>query len=223
MDTGTESSGMAAGSAQPGWYAAQGDPPGTLRYWNGSEWIGEPVPGNAVGEPGATATEAPAVEWSTSGLVQPSTNYASWGKRVAAFLIDLAILVPFLAGAVASFDAADAADGGSVDAESGLWIVGFVLFLAFFVVSFINSIIVHGVTGQTLGKRVMKTMLIEESSGNSPGIGRVFARGLLATIAGQLTFGIFPILDRLWPLWDGKNQRIADKVTSTVVVNKTSR
>lgn len=218
MDTDAESS----GSAQAGWYAAQGDPPGTLRYWNGSAWIGEPVPGNAVGEPGATATETPAVEWSTTGLVQASTNYTSWGKRVAAFLIDGLLLLPFFGGGVASFIAADQADGGSIEAESSLWVVGILLILAALVVSFINSIIVHGITGQTLGKRVMKTMLIEESSGKPPGIGRVIARGLLAVIAGNLTASIFTILDLLWPLWDAKNQRIADKVTSTVVVNKTS-
>lgn len=31
----------------PGWYPAQGDPPGTNRYWNGSAWEGKPrrVPG----------------------------------------------------------------------------------------------------------------------------------------------------------------------------------
>jgi len=26
----------------PGWYYAQGDPPGTQRYWDGELWIGEP-------------------------------------------------------------------------------------------------------------------------------------------------------------------------------------
>lgn len=34
-------------AAPPGWYPAQGDPPGTNRYWNGSAWEGKPrrVPG----------------------------------------------------------------------------------------------------------------------------------------------------------------------------------
>ena len=37
-----------SGAQQPaGWYYAQGDPPGTQRYWNGEQWEGEsqPVPG----------------------------------------------------------------------------------------------------------------------------------------------------------------------------------
>ena len=29
--------------SDPGWYSAEGDPPGTTRYWDGSQWVGEPV------------------------------------------------------------------------------------------------------------------------------------------------------------------------------------
>lgn len=45
-------------SIEAGWYYAEGDPPGTVRRWNGVEWIGFPTiqptaegttPGNAVG------------------------------------------------------------------------------------------------------------------------------------------------------------------------------
>ena len=32
-----------SGSSQPpGWYYAQGDPPGTQRYWDGAQWQGGP-------------------------------------------------------------------------------------------------------------------------------------------------------------------------------------
>ncbi len=218
---------QSAQAAQPGWYPAQGDPPGTLRYWNGSQWVGSPVQGTAIlqSEPGKSATaalESPAVEWSTTGLTQPNTSYASWGRRVAAALIDAALLVPLTVGAGALFAAAIQADSGSGEVESPLWMVGALVFLSIFVVAFVNSIVMHGVTGQTVGKRVMKTMLIEQSSGKPAGIGRVFGRGLLAVIAGNLTVGIFTIVDLLWPLWDNKNQRIADKATSTVVVNKST-
>jgi uncharacterized membrane protein YhaH (DUF805 family) len=30
------------GAPAPGWYYAQGDPPGTQRYWDGVQWVGEP-------------------------------------------------------------------------------------------------------------------------------------------------------------------------------------
>ncbi len=37
-----------------GWYHAEGDPPGTQRYWDGSVWVGgpQPVGQTAVGGPG---------------------------------------------------------------------------------------------------------------------------------------------------------------------------
>ncbi len=28
---------------EPGWYEAEGDPPGTQRYWDGQVWVGHPV------------------------------------------------------------------------------------------------------------------------------------------------------------------------------------
>lgn len=28
---------------RPGWYHGKGDPEGTVRYWNGEEWVGDPV------------------------------------------------------------------------------------------------------------------------------------------------------------------------------------
>ena len=34
---------MSQGQTPPGWYHAEGDPPGTSRYWDGSQWIGDPV------------------------------------------------------------------------------------------------------------------------------------------------------------------------------------
>lgn len=44
---------MAGGSTPPGWYAAEGDPPGTQRWWDGNQWVGEPqpIPSAAMPEP----------------------------------------------------------------------------------------------------------------------------------------------------------------------------
>lgn len=44
----------ASGGYRPaGWYYAQGDPPGTHRYWDGSSWQGEPQPVNPTTQYGA--------------------------------------------------------------------------------------------------------------------------------------------------------------------------
>ncbi len=36
-------------STPPGWYYAEGDPPGTNRFWDGSQWQGGPQPAQAAG------------------------------------------------------------------------------------------------------------------------------------------------------------------------------
>lgn len=45
---------------EPGWYHAQGDAPGSVRFWNGAAWVGEPVAAGAssVGTDTATVDSA---------------------------------------------------------------------------------------------------------------------------------------------------------------------
>ena len=71
-----------SGSSQPaGWYHAQGDPPGTQRYWDGGQWLGEPQ---------AMPTDTPA--FAVGGAGAPAgRRRADAGKRFVAFLIDAGI------------------------------------------------------------------------------------------------------------------------------------
>ncbi len=50
---------MSSPQTPPGWYNAQGDPPGTQRYWDGTAWTGEPRPVQAGIAPGAFPGGAP--------------------------------------------------------------------------------------------------------------------------------------------------------------------
>lgn len=34
---------MTSSMQPPGWYTADGDPPGTVRYWDGGQWVGNPT------------------------------------------------------------------------------------------------------------------------------------------------------------------------------------
>lgn len=54
-----------------GWYYAQGDPPGTQRYWDGAQWIGGPKP---VAPPAPTSTSIPQA-------VQPDPTPAAVPQR----------------------------------------------------------------------------------------------------------------------------------------------
>ena len=51
---------MSSSEVPPGWRHAQGDPPGTERYWDGSRWQGEPRPvGGSQEPPGAAPAATP--------------------------------------------------------------------------------------------------------------------------------------------------------------------
>ena len=86
-----------AASATPGWYHAQGDPPGTERFWDGSAWTEGPRPvGGVPSAPpavptfGAPSGDAPTADMPTadaptfggpaSGGLAPSDNIASPGS-----------------------------------------------------------------------------------------------------------------------------------------------
>ncbi|MEZ5246231.1 MAG: RDD family protein [Acidimicrobiales bacterium] len=84
-----------SGNIAPGLYHAEGDPPGTVRQWDGTQWVGGPVPA----PPGSAAAPPP------PGAVQGAAgNFADTGVRIGAILLDglvffvlaIATTVPFL-------------------------------------------------------------------------------------------------------------------------------
>ncbi|MEM9562417.1 MAG: RDD family protein [Actinomycetota bacterium] len=73
---------MSQGNVTPGWYHAEGDPPGTTRWWDGSQWVGEPqAPGQAQpGAPGGFGVGMPGA----GGI----PSLASAGARIGGRFID---------------------------------------------------------------------------------------------------------------------------------------
>lgn len=67
----------------PGWYNAEGDPPGTHRYWDGEMWVGE-----AVAAPGAAGPGG-----AMPGGRQARGNASDPGKRMLGRFIDVIILL----------------------------------------------------------------------------------------------------------------------------------
>ena len=61
-----------AGNATPGWYHAQGDPPGTERFWDGSAWTEGPRPVGGV-------PSAPPAAPATPPEAQPMGSASSFG------------------------------------------------------------------------------------------------------------------------------------------------
>jgi len=182
----------------PGWYPAEGDPPGTVRYWDGELWKGDFVfpPNQNPQYPNQYGYGAHAT-W----------RYAEWGDRAAATLIDSAVfggalivayLLTIVAVAVSDFAAL---------------IVGSVTILPTLAASFYLLLWVPGVTGQSPGRRVMGYEIVSEQTGGYLGGGAFIGREFLGGLINNLCY-----IDYLWPLWDDKNQRLADKIVNSVAV-----
>lgn len=146
--------------------------------------------------------------------VQPRAEraYASWGRRVAAYLIDgLLLSIPIAVAFVVVVAASPDGD------DDGAWAVLVFAYLLTIVLPFVYFTVMHGgVSGQTFGKRWLSIRVVSDETGNSIGYGRAFGRYAI-TVVFSLIF-IPLLLDYLWPLWDTKNQALHDKVVGSVVV-----
>jgi len=179
---------------QPGNYHAEGDPQGTVRYWDGTEWLGGPF----VGQDSALGNPHEAISNAASG-------YATWGSRFAARFIDgLVSLVLVIAALVLGLLL------GVFNETLGL-VVGGLLFLVAIVATIYLTVWLQGTTGQSPGKRVMGIETLKESGGYIGG-GSSFGRWLL-DVLNQLPL----YLGYLWPLWDDKSQTFTDKIFGAVV------
>lgn len=184
------------GAQQPaGWYYAQGDPPGTQRYWDGEMWQSEPVypPGGVAG-------------------ASPNRAYADWGSRVAATLIDGAIGVGLLLVVYAL-----AFGLGSVSETLGVivaLVIGLPVVLGFLYVFFW----LPGTIGTTPGRRIMGYEIVSDRHGGYIGGGAFLGRQIIGGIIDNFCY-----INSLWPLWDDKNQLLADKIVSSVAVKTEKR
>lgn len=158
-----------------------------------------------------------------AGYGQPATgyDYAHWGLRVAAFLIDNAIsavlVIPAFIALVASMSTTTSPDGTVTTTSSGsgalagLCLLGGLLSLAF---TFWN-LWRQGTKGWTVGKQAVGIEVLREQTGQYLGgwlsVGRQFAH-----VADNITC----YLGWLWPLWDAKRQTFADKIVGSVVVRR---
>jgi uncharacterized RDD family membrane protein YckC len=144
------------------------------------------------------------------------TDYAPWGKRVIARLIDqfpaLTALIIFLIGYV--FFLLELSSGAGSWPSTGLvlMIIGFLASLAALGWTIYNRWMVAGRTGQSWGKRVTRIALISEQTGQPIGPLNAFLRDLVHILDGVAYVGY------LWPLWDDKRQTFADMLLNTIVI-----
>ena len=148
-----------------------------------------PVPGQPVGAP-------------------PVEVYASWIRRVAAFVIDQFAwwIVALVFGVIGGLMVAAA--GGSSRLEGIVQLILYVAVLGFWLWNWGYR---QGVTGSSLGKSVLRFKVVGERTGEPIGFGSSIAR-YFAHFLDAITFGI----GYLMPLFTARRQTFADMAMDTV-------
>ena len=144
-------------------------------------------------------------------------GYASWSRRVGAFLLDQLLLLPGLVCIVASvpflFGQVDPATGRVEPAPIGAVLVLVLGYVLLFAMQIWNRWYRQGRTGKSWGKQILGITLVRERDGQPVGVLVAFAREVAHVVDGILWLGY------LWPLWDARRQTFADKLCSTVVLD----
>ena len=159
----------------------------------------------------------------------PVYPYARWGRRVGGYLIDFTpayvAMIPFWIGYVLLYvRIIQVTAEGPTESPAGLFgellrpalvwmMIGIMLMLIAFGWHWYNRWLIAGRTGQSMGKRVLRTKLVAEVNGQPIGAVNAFLRDLLHILDGIADIGY------LWPLWDAKRQTFADMIMKTVVID----
>ena len=165
--------------------------------------------------PGAGGAQPQAPYPPQYGAPAPGVPYAHWGLRVAGYLLDSLLVLPFsIAAGIAQAFASDPETG---DTNAAAVIITVLIYVGLAVFAIWNQIIRQGRTGQSLGKQWVGIRLVHESSGLPLGGWLTFGRALLHILDALPCY-----LGFLWPLWDAKRQTFADEIVKSVVLKQQS-
>ncbi|MEW6475534.1 MAG: RDD family protein [Actinomycetota bacterium] len=130
---------------------------------------------------------------------------ASWGQRLGALVIDELFIFVVTFCAVFALGVRRSFTGAMVS-----------LVMAAVYYAVLNG----SEMGQTFGKRVMGIQVRDASgSGGTIGLQRAGLRYVTVGLFRVVPFfGLFTLLDGLWPLWDRHRQALHDKIAGSVVV-----
>jgi uncharacterized RDD family membrane protein YckC len=146
-------------------------------------------------------------------VVDPTRELASWGRRLAAMLVDGAILGGLVLVTVVSAGVPLEDVNTTILEGSSL-----ALILIFIVPKAIYDTAMIGSRNQTFGKMALHIQVVDEADRATPiGYARAFTRWLSTAFLWAL-FTVPGVLDHLWPLRDGRRQTLHDKFARSVVV-----
>jgi uncharacterized RDD family membrane protein YckC len=199
-----------SGGPPPGWYYAPGDPMGTQRWWDGTQWVGGPV----------LLPQPPPPQWMPGYLHGIDRRLADPGKRIVARIVDILILavvlvVPLMIWLVQRDDGFDA---GGFDPPG----------LTFTLVAAIPSLLYEvgfvAIKGATPGKMAMGITVIRQDGTDPPGWGPAVLRRV-TDLAGLVPFAsvVLTIVSFVFLFTDDRRRTIPDRIASTYVVDVRGR
>ena len=139
--------------------------------------------------------------------------YASWGRRAVGYTLDLLIVVGALMLVLVALIVPARVGGGAAEGAA----VALMLVLVFLGPAAYYVYFVGNERGQTYGRRALGIQVRDGETRGPIGYGRSFGRYAIVFVFGLLTFPL--IFDYLWPLWDGMNQTLHDKMVGSVVLD----
>lgn len=233
-------------STEAGWYHAEGDPTGTVRYWDGAQWVGQAIaaPTPYVEDDSSVALASP---WSRVG--------ARFIDLILAFLVSFIIYAP-LVGQIGEFVGGQGAeleriasitDKAERDAESAKWndflqketakmiedAMNPGRSFAVAAVVLLSEIGLVALYGATPGKFLFRLRVADrQTSVTPPGVKRAFYRGanrLLTTLAilvptiylvvSNLVFAV-AFISLIMLFVTSENRTVMDRIAGTVVIRK---
>ena len=137
---------------------------------------------------------------------------ASWGRRLAALVLDTIVLASIIAVTVLVAGVSpEELNDRILNGESLL------VFLLFVVPEAIYDTALIGSRNQTFGKMALGIKVVDAENRSPIGYVRAFRRWLSTATLWAL-FWAPGVLDHLWPLRDSRNQSFHDKFARSIVV-----
>ena len=193
-------------SPSAGYYHAKGDPPGTVRFWDGASWQGGPT--------------APPNQRTQPVDMAPDLRLASPGRRIGARALDylvwlaMAVLVALMLGVDS---------GGSLQADIGMN-ASFQQNLIWFAAVAALEVGLIVTRGASLGK-IALDLTVTDFEGNLPTVKQALIRiAPLSLIVlgsvGSWAVLIVAFVSLVLMFVDAKHHTVWDKLAKTVVVDR---
>jgi uncharacterized RDD family membrane protein YckC len=184
---------------------------------------GDPLAGSGYTSPPPPGAGGVATETPFHAPVAGHWQLAGWWRRAGAHVLDW-IVISIIAAIFFGIFAAFAGAGFLVGDTTGfiatvLAILGWMLCVV--IAAFVYAPLMMARTnGRTLGRMACGIRVVR-ANGKPIDLGYAALREvvvkslLINAVAGSFTFGLAPLIDYLWPLWDEENRALHDMVVDS--------